>query len=77
MFRARIVAVGGRGLPWTIYPSREELQLDGCLGVEPREVGIGLTECIYDWGWEGHAPFELYPGICFITEEMHGKPHSE
>jgi hypothetical protein len=27
-------------------------------------------------GEGGHAPFELYPGICLITEEKQGKPQS-
>jgi hypothetical protein len=32
--------------------------------------GIILAEGLHDWG---HAPFELYPGICLTAEEKHGK----
>jgi hypothetical protein len=35
-----------------------------------------LAEGLPDCGLVGHAPFELYPGICLTTEEKHGKPPS-
>jgi hypothetical protein len=48
---------------------------------------IALPEGFYDLGesiWlrasviggAGPCPFQLYPGICFTTEEKHGKPQS-
>jgi hypothetical protein len=60
------------------------------LGIEPRSAGVALAEGLYDLegGGEslqlktsmireaGHAPFELYPGICLTTEEKHRKPRS-
>jgi hypothetical protein len=59
-------------------------------GVEPKSVGalwlkasaIGggggsLRLMVSVIGEAGFAPFELYPGICFTTEEKHGNPQSE
>jgi hypothetical protein len=61
--------------------------LDGFLGVEPRNVGVALTEGLWDLrgitsaeglrdGEAGRAPFALCPHIHLTTEEKHGKPHS-
>jgi hypothetical protein len=63
--------------------------LDSFLGVGPRSAGIALGRDLCDLGGGGslwlkasmtgkasRAPLELCRGICFTTEEKHGKPQS-
>jgi hypothetical protein len=45
------------------------------LGVEPRSVGVVLTEGLRD-GEAGRAPFLIMPWHSLTTEEKHGKPQS-
>jgi hypothetical protein len=32
-----------------ICPLEKEICFDGCLGVEPRKVGVALAERLWDW----------------------------
>jgi hypothetical protein len=72
-----------------ICPLQKGYWLGGFQGVEPRSTGIALAissvTCRQGKSlWlkasmvrkVSHTLFELYPGICLITEEKHGKPMS-
>jgi hypothetical protein len=68
-----------------VCPLQKGLWSDGCLGFQYRRVGIALAEGLYDlgghhsaqgfhdWGSAGLVSFQLYPGICLITEEKQEK----
>jgi hypothetical protein len=73
--------------PWTDY-GRNKLWLVGCLGSEPRLAQsqteglrlffVRLGEAAAPGGGVRAVPrlCIVYPGICFTTEENHGKPQS-
>jgi hypothetical protein len=50
MFKLGAVATGGRPSHQATCPLRKELWLVGCLGVEPRSVGIALADGLCDLG---------------------------
>jgi hypothetical protein len=48
----RLGAVGADG-GWASVPLGKELWSNGCLGIEPRRVGIALADILCDWGEGG------------------------
>jgi hypothetical protein len=50
VFRLGVTATGGRWSHQAICPLWKYLCLVGCLGVEPRKIGIALAEGLHYWG---------------------------